>query len=293
LLVALVASWVGLVVTPQLQIGGAQPGTNVVDTTQRYPLPRSGEARRGLDVYRSLGCAACHSQHIRQTGALLDVILADSGTNHAEVVLALVSLIPGSTVPGADKLVQSAPTNILMGVEQSVAAAAVERLSVGGAKVDTRIVGVGPDLAREWGEARSVAADFLYDYPVLLGSQRLGPDLSNIGRRRPDANWLFGKLYAPRQSETNSVMPPYRFLFQKRRIEFHPSPDALDLPPELVGERGVEVIPTPEAKALVAYLLSLRSDTPLFERPMTAVAQTQPTTVGEFPQGSRTNLINP
>ena len=37
----------------------------------------------------------------------------------------------------------------------------------------------------------SVAADYLYDQPVMLGSQRIGPDLTNVGLRQPDAAWQF------------------------------------------------------------------------------------------------------
>jgi cytochrome c oxidase cbb3-type subunit 2 len=46
--------------------------------------------------------------------------------------------------------------------------------------------------------ASSVAADYLYDFPVQLGSLRAGPDLANIGVRAPDANWQLQHLYAPK-----------------------------------------------------------------------------------------------
>ena len=62
-------------------------------------------------------------------------------------------------------------------------------------------------------------------------------------------------------------MPPYRFLFEKRRIERGRSPDALQLPAELTPE-GYEIVPKAEAKALVAYLLSLRANEPLFDAPL-------------------------
>jgi cytochrome c oxidase cbb3-type subunit 2 len=66
-------------------------------------------------------------------------------------------------------------------------------------------------------------------------------------------------------------MPPYRFLFEKRKVDaaHKPSPDALQLPPEFAPPPGFEIVPTPEARALVAYLLSLRADVALFEAPMT------------------------
>ena len=33
-------------------------------------------------------------------------------------------------------------------------------------------------------KVQSVDQDYLYDRPVMLGSQRVGPDLANIGRRQ-------------------------------------------------------------------------------------------------------------
>src|SRR3954447_12778600 len=41
------------------------------------------------------------------------------------------------------------------------------------------------DIDRKWGDRRSAPRDYLFDRPVLLGQERLGPDLSNIGKRAP------------------------------------------------------------------------------------------------------------
>ena len=43
------------------------------------------------------------------------------------------------------------------------------------------------DIDRKWGERRSAPRDYLFDRPVLLGKERLGPDLANIGKRAPAA----------------------------------------------------------------------------------------------------------
>ena len=51
-------------------------------------------------------------------------------------------------------------------------------------------------------------------------------------------------------------MPPYRFLFEKRKIGRRPSPEALALPGELAPGAGYEIVPKPAAKALVAYLIA-------------------------------------
>ena len=67
-------------------------------------------------------------------------------------------------------------------------------------------------------------------------------------------------------------MPPYRFLFEKRKIGHRPSPEALALPGELAPGTGYEIVPRPAAKALAAYLTSLRADAPLFDAPRTLPA---------------------
>ena len=126
---------------------------------------------------------------------------------------------------------------------------------------------------RLWGQRRTVARDYLYQTPVQLGSQRKGPDLSNVGVRRPDARWHLRHLYAPQRVVEGSTMPPYRYLFEKRRIVGDPSSDALDLKAlglkETVSPNGrYEIVPTDDAKALVDYLLYLKAEVPLFEAPI-------------------------
>src|SRR5205823_9149365 len=127
---------------------------------------------------------------------------------------------------------------------------------------------VGSYIARGWGKRRTVAEDFLFDSPVLLGSQRIGPDLANVGARPLDAHWHLLHLYAPQLEVKGSTMPPFRFLFEKRKIERMRSADALELPAEFAPSAGFEIIPKREAKELVAYLLSLRADAPIFPTPM-------------------------
>ena len=53
-----------------------------------------------------------------------------------------------------------------------------------------------------------------------------------------------------------------------RRITKGGSPDALKLNGKAAPEAGWEIVPKREANALVAYLLSLRADTPLFNAPI-------------------------
>ena len=81
--------------------------------------------------------------------------------------------------------------------------------------------------------APTLAWEGRFDYPHMLGTRRIGPDLSRAGGTRTE-NWHYIHLYAPRTVVPLSVMPAYASLFDG-------SPDR----------------PTQEARDLVAYLESL------------------------------------
>ncbi len=112
-----------------------------------------------------------------------------------------------------------------------------------------------PDALRGWGRA-SVAADYAYDTPHLLGTMRTGPDLLNIGARQPSRDWHLGHLYQPRAYTPGSIMPAYPFLFDVRAGAAQPGETVLNLPPQW-APAGQVVVARPEALALVEYLVSL------------------------------------
>lgn len=113
----------------------------------------------------------------------------------------------------------------------------------------------GADKARGWGDRQSVARDYVYDTNVQLGDNRIGPDLMNVGGRKPayDADDLYALLYGGA-----GAMPPHAYLFEHRKIAGRQASDeALSLHGKLAPPPGIEIVPKPRAKALVAYLLSL------------------------------------
>lgn len=68
----------------------------------------------------------------------------------------------------------------------------------------------------DWGlgaERIAQAGDYLKDYPILLGSQRTGPDLSQEGGEHPD-DWHQAHFANPRYTRPLSIMPPFEFLKQ-------------------------------------------------------------------------------
>lgn len=125
--------------------------------------------------------------------------------------------------------------------------------------------GFGSDLARKWGERGSYARDYIRDQTVLIGQNRLGPDLRNVGARLGDAKpeeyaeWFYKLLYAPQSVAKGTNMPAHPFLFDVHPVTGRqPSAHALALPSKFAPGAGWEVVPTARAVALVAYLQSLK-----------------------------------
>lgn len=139
----------------------------------------------------------------------------------------------------------------------------------------TRDPQYGPDLERGWGTRRTVARDYLYEDVPLLGSTRIGPDLSNYGsgtwRNEPeddpkkpakrDAAWIYRHMANPKSIVGDSKCPPQPFLFERHEIASAPSPNAVRV------EGKYEWIPTAEMKNLAAYILGQNRSPALPEAP--------------------------
>jgi cytochrome c oxidase cbb3-type subunit 2 len=92
--------------------------------------------------------------------------------------------------------------------------------------------------------------------PELLGTERTGPDLCDVGNRQPSATWNYIHLFNPRAVVKASVMQAYPWMFD---IKNNPRPEDLvvPVPPEYAPKEG-KVVMTRRAADLVAYLLALR-----------------------------------
>jgi cytochrome c oxidase cbb3-type subunit 2 len=110
------------------------------------------------------------------------------------------------------------------------------------------------------------AYDFFGEKFAQLGVSRMGPDLSNLGRRveaeyavggSPEM-WLYKHLYNPRSEPIRwkSLCPSFRFMFNEVPVQGQASHEALPFP----SPEGTELVPDSDAKALVSYLLSLKKD---------------------------------
>lgn len=102
----------------------------------------------------------------------------------------------------------------------------------------------------------SLAADYAREAPALLGSQRTGPDLANVGARQSSEVWHLIHLYDPRAVVPGSVMPSYWWYFDLR--DKATAQEVLVAVPATSVPAGKVVVAKREALALVRYLLSLR-----------------------------------
>ena len=71
----------------------------------------------------------------------------------------------------------------------------------------------------------SQGGDYVFDNPMILGSERTGPDLSYVGRKRGEA-WEIAHLKDPRAFSPISIMPKFDFLSDEqteghRRLPLH------------------------------------------------------------------------
>lgn len=131
--------------------------------------------------------------------------------------------------------------------------------------------GIASDEDRGDTRRESNAFDYAGEDYAHIGLSRLGPDLSNLGRRvtvvyAPEQGispeeFLFRHLYNPRflPEKRLSACPSSAFLFKEVRVNGIASSEALPFK----GSNGEEVVPGPRAKALVSYLLSLKKDQPV------------------------------
>jgi cytochrome c oxidase cbb3-type subunit I/II len=133
----------------------------------------------------------------------------------------------------------------------------------------------------------SKAGEFIYDHPFQWGSKRTGPDLARegAGNLKKSNTWQYNHLEEPSAISTGSVMPSYSFLIdqsldtsttslkinamrtlgvpysanyaQTSNIDLMKQANAIS---ESLKKDGIEVAPTKEIIALIAYLQRLGTD---------------------------------
>lgn len=123
------------------------------------------------------------------------------------------------------------------------------------------------EMDKVWGERPSIPSDYFYSKarmdvwrqsPSLLGSERTGPDLTNVGKRQPGKEWHLLHLYNPRIVVKESVMPGYPWLFEEKDSTKITAEDiVVPVPAKYISNKGNKMIATEKAMFLVSYLQSL------------------------------------
>ncbi|MEK6508846.1 cbb3-type cytochrome c oxidase subunit II [Myroides sp. C4067] len=125
------------------------------------------------------------------------------------------------------------------------------------------------EMDRKWGSRPSISADYAGNKRVdfwtntatLMGTERTGPDLIDIGTRQPSLDWHLVHLYNPRIVVKESIMPSYSFLFTSKE---HPDKEdvVVSVPETFLRDKKLKIVATQDALDLVAYLQALKQ-TPL------------------------------
>jgi cbb3-type cytochrome oxidase cytochrome c subunit len=293
-------SWVGLTVIPNWQIGHLNPQSDE-EGTDIYPQPQSGMFERGARVYVANGCVYCHSEQVRPEYAGADIERGWGNRRSAprdyiferQVLLGKMRMgqdlanigarapaeqaspspagaaasggsPAGGTSPAASPAPQGAASAASPSAKQSPGssppAQAASPAPAGSPSVATSPAAVAASPAASPGSSPPTAG-------APAGSQ------TGVGAPWPiqtvgeppmySAAWHHVHLYSPRSINVDSNMPSYRFLYEKRRVRDQRSADALKLTGRDAPPEGWEIVPTYDAKCLVAYMMALNQSHPL------------------------------
>ena len=280
LLATLAFSWLGLAYIPDLQIGHLEPQSDE-EGTDIYPMPRSGMAERGRRVFVANGCFYCHSQQVRADYAASDMDLqrwaapsprprwGDRRSAPRDYIFDRPALI-GRTRLGPDlaNIGKAAPAEEEAAPAQPAPAGspgsspAVPNAAPAPGNVSPPPANAPAQPGAKPPAQPSPAAATSPSQPAANSSPAASSSQSPVPY---SAAWHHQHLYSPRSLNLDSNMPAYRFLYEKHPIGGQPSDDALHLRGDEAPEEGWEIVPTYDAKCLVAYLMSLNQSHPLPE----------------------------
>ncbi|HEY2047145.1 MAG TPA: cbb3-type cytochrome c oxidase subunit II [Candidatus Udaeobacter sp.] len=283
-------SWIGLTVIPTWQIGHLSPESDE-EGTDIYPRPQSGMFKQGEHVYAANGCVYCHTQQVR-ADYIADDIERKWGTRRSTprdyiferpVFLGKMRMGQdlaniGARAPAPEEspspagapqgaAVSSPPSSpgtasaASPGSSPATAPAASPRTSPASAS--------SPNASPPPGQGTGVASPSPGQMANTTpgGSSPVAPSAQTPGAPWPiqtaglppmySAAWHHVHLYAPRSINRDSNMPAYRFLYEQRRIGGERSAEALQLSGPDAPPEGWEIVPTYDAKCVVAYLMGL------------------------------------
>jgi cbb3-type cytochrome oxidase cytochrome c subunit len=289
-------SWVGLTVIPNWQIGHLNPQSDE-EGTDIYPMPQSGMVTRGARVYAANGCNYCHSEQVRAgySGADIERKWGDRRSAPPDYIFERPVLL-GKMRMGQDlaNIGARAPKEEESPSPTSGAGPAPQGATASSGAVGSAKAGSPPPSAAASPSPASSPAAAAATSPGAIASKPptspgpasspppkspvAGAAASPAASPSPSAAWpeqtaglplMYSAawhhvhLYSPRSINLDSNMPSYRFLYQTRRISDARSSDALQLTGSDAPPEGWEIVPTYDAKCLVAYMMALNQSHPL------------------------------
>jgi len=301
-------SWVGLTVIPNWQIGHLNPQSDE-EGTDIYPMPQSGMVTRGARVYAANGCNYCHSQQVRAeyAGADIERKWGDRRSAPRDYIFERPALL-GKMRMGQDlaNIGARAPKeeespSPAGGASPAPQPAAASPGAVASAKAASSPPATSPSPATAPATSPGAIASKPSTSPAPAGpppskspaaaAAAAGTPAASPSPSAPwpeqtaglppmySAAWHHVHLYSPRSINLDSNMPSYRFLYETRRISDARSSDALQLIGSDAPPEGWEIVPTYDAKCLVAYMMALNQSHPLKEaRSAGASAASSPAT---------------
>jgi cbb3-type cytochrome oxidase cytochrome c subunit len=335
-------SWAGLTLIPNYQIGHLDPQVDE-EGNDPYPAPKSGMADRGRKIYSANGCVYCHSQQVRADYAASDIerkwgvrrsaprdylfdrpvllgkmrVGPDLSNIGKRAPVEEENAPPASTSPAPSAAPQASPganpPTPTSGASPAASPAATPAASPATSPV-TAAPNASPSPAKvaatnspaaspavspaasspnpSTSPANVVAASSPAPAPTNATTASVPPAPANPSASpaaTPDttvgpsgvppmysAAWHHVHLYSPRSLVLDSNMPAYHFLYEKRRITGERSNDALKLTGADAPEAEWEIVPTYDAKCLVAYLMSLDQSHELKEAKLTSAPASSP-----------------
>jgi len=300
-------SWVGLTVIPNWQIGHLSPQSDE-EGTDVYPMPQSGMVQQGARVYAANGCIYCHSEQVRAdyAGADIERKWGDRRSAPRDYIFERPVFLGkmrmgqdlaniGARAPKEEESPSPSPVG-----SPAVAPAAAQGTAASKAPVSPAPVASSssptPKAPAVAGPSTGIASPSPGAPAAAAASPGAPP---SAGPPWPEqtaglppmysAAWHHVHLYSPRSVNFDSNMPSYRFLYQSRRINDARSSDALPLTGSDAPPEGWEIVPTYDAKCLVAYMMALNQSHPLKDvksagAPAAAPPATSPAPGGQPPK---------
>ena len=261
-------------------------------------MPQSGMVTRGARVYAANGCNYCHSEQVRAeySGADIERKWGDRRSAPRDYIFERPVLLGkmrmgqdlaniGARAPKEEE--SPSPTG---GASPAPQGAAASPGRVASAKAASPPPGASPSPATGPATSPGAVASKPPTSPGLASPPpSKSPATAAAGGTSPAAAasppaggppwpeqtvglppmysvaWHHAHLYSPRSINLDSNMPSYRFLYETRRISDARSSDALQLTGSNAPREGWEIVPTYDAKCLVAYMMALNQSHPLKE----------------------------